>query len=53
MAGECQAVAAYDLAVNQVRREVTEAIAQARAAARQIETVKAAPVVAEEGFALE
>ena len=48
-----QAVAAYDLAVNQVRREVAEALAGARAAARQIETAKTSLANAEEGFRLE
>jgi outer membrane protein TolC len=48
-----QAVAEYDLAVNQVRREVAESQAGARAAARQIETATAALAVAEEGFRLE
>jgi outer membrane protein TolC len=48
-----QAVAAYDLAGNQVRREVVEALADARAAARQIETARTSLVIAEEGFGLE
>lgn len=48
-----QAVAGYDLAVNRVRREVAEAQAEARAAAKQIETAAAALAAAEEGFKLE
>jgi len=48
-----QAVAGFDLAVNQIRREVAAAQAEARAAARQIETAKAALAVAEEGLKLE
>jgi outer membrane protein TolC len=48
-----QAAANYDRAVNQVRREVIEAQAAARAAARQIELATAAVATAEEGFRLE
>ena len=48
-----QAVAGYDLAVNQVRQEVAAALADARAAARQVETARAALAAAEEGFRLE
>lgn len=46
-------IAGYDLAVNQIRREVTEALADARAAVAQITTAEAALVTAEEGFKLE
>jgi outer membrane protein TolC len=52
-AGMVRAVAAYDLAVNEVRREVAEALADARTAARQIEAARAAVASAEEGFRLE
>ncbi|HJZ54251.1 MAG TPA: TolC family protein [Gemmataceae bacterium] len=52
-AGVGQAVAGYDLAVNQVRREVAEALADAQAAARQIEVAGVALSAAEEGFKLE
>jgi len=48
-----QSIARYDSAVNQIRREVTEAQAEARAAARQFELSKNALDVAEEGFKLE
>lgn len=48
-----QSIARYDLAVNQIRREVTEAQADARAAARQIELAKASLANAEEGYKLE
>lgn len=48
-----QAVAAYDLAVNQIRREVVEALAAAAAAARQIQAARAAVEAAEEGYRLE
>ncbi|QEG25509.1 Outer membrane efflux protein [Gemmata obscuriglobus] len=52
-AGMGAALAGYDLAVNAVRREVGEALADARAAATQIRTAEAALAVAEEGFKLE
>jgi outer membrane protein TolC len=48
-----QAVTGYDLAVNQIRREVVEAVADARAAARQIDIAKKAVANAEEGLKLE
>jgi outer membrane protein TolC len=47
------AVAEYDRAANRARREVAEALADARAAATQISTAGAALAVAEEGFKLE
>ncbi|MBN9121260.1 MAG: TolC family protein, partial [Planctomycetes bacterium] len=47
------AIAAYDLAANQVRREVAEAAAAARTAATQIKTAETALAAAEDGFALE
>jgi outer membrane protein TolC len=46
-------IAGYDLAVNQIRREVAEALADARTAAVQIKTAEAALVTAEDGFKLE
>ncbi len=52
-AGVGQAVAEYDLAVNVVRREVSEALATARAAARQTDAARSAVAIAEEGFTLE
>ena len=48
-----QAFAEYDIAVNQIRRDVAEAQAAAKTAARQIEVAKAAVTTAEEGFRLE
>ncbi len=48
-----QALAGYDLAINQIRREVAEAVAAARAAVRQIEVAKRAVADAEEGLRLE
>lgn len=48
-----QTIAGYDLAVNQIRREVIEASSAARAAAIQIKTAEVALVAAEEGFELE
>jgi outer membrane protein TolC len=48
-----QAVADYDLAVNRVRREVSEALAGVKAASREIELARQAAAVAEEGFRLE
>jgi outer membrane protein TolC len=48
-----QAVAAYDVALNRVRREVTEALADARAAARQIGIAEQSVAAAEEGYRLE
>lgn len=47
------AIAEYDLAVNAIRREVSEALADARAAATQIRTAETALTIAEEGFKLE
>ncbi|MFO0850693.1 MAG: TolC family protein [Gemmataceae bacterium] len=52
-AGVGQAMAGYELTVNQVRREVTESLAEARATARQIETARAAAETASEGYRLE
>jgi outer membrane protein TolC len=46
-------IAAYDAAVNQVRREVTEAASDARAAALQVKAAETAVKTAEEGYALE
>jgi outer membrane protein TolC len=46
-------IAAYDLMLNQVRREVSVALADARASARQIEVSQTAVVAAERGFKLE
>ena len=46
-------IAGYDLVTNQIRREVTESLAGARAAAVQIKTAEAALLAAEEGFKLE
>jgi outer membrane protein TolC len=48
-AGLGTAVAGYDLITNQIRREVAEAVADARAAATQIKTAEAALATAEEG----
>jgi outer membrane protein TolC len=48
-----ESIARYDLAVNQIRREVTEAQADARAAARQLEVARLSVGTAEEGFKLE
>lgn len=48
-----QAIAGYDLIVNRIRREVVESQAEARAAARQIDTATTAFTLAEEGFRLE
>jgi outer membrane protein TolC len=47
------ALAAYDVALNQVRREVAEALAASQAAARQVTVARDALAVAEEGFRLE
>lgn len=46
-------VAGFDVAVNQIRREVAESLADARAAARQITTAETAVGIAEEGYRLE
>ncbi|AMV25352.1 Outer membrane efflux protein [Gemmata sp. SH-PL17] len=46
-------IAGYDLMTNQIRREVSEALANARAASTQIKTAEEALVIAEEGFKLE
>src|SRR6185312_14017511 len=48
-----EAVAAYDATINQVRREVSEAQADARAAARRVEFAKTEITLAEEGYKLE
>jgi outer membrane protein TolC len=48
-----QAVAGYDAALNQIRREIAEAQADARSAAQQIEAARVALAGAEEGFKLE
>jgi outer membrane protein TolC len=48
-----QAVAGYEVAVNQVRREVAEAQAACKTAFRQVETAQSALPRAEEGFRLE
>jgi outer membrane protein TolC len=48
-----QAVADYEAAVNQIRREVAEAQAAAKTAAGQAEVAKSALTAAEEGFRLE
>jgi outer membrane protein TolC len=48
-----ESIADYDAALNQVRREVLEGLADARAAARQVEVAKASLAAAEEGFKLE
>jgi outer membrane protein TolC len=48
-----EALATYDRTLNRVRREVIEALADARAAARQIDVSKSAVAAAEEGFRLE
>lgn len=47
------AIAGYDLIANQIRREVAEALADARAAVTQIKTVELSLAAAEEGFKLE
>ena len=47
------AVAEFDLTVNRIRREVVEALADARTAATQINTSEKALAAAEEGFRLE
>lgn len=47
------AVAAFDVAVNQVRREVAEAHAASEAAARQMTVARDALAAAEDGFKLE
>lgn len=52
-AGVGMAVAGYDIATNQVRREVAEAVAGARATATQIKTAELALAASEEGFKLE
>jgi outer membrane protein TolC len=48
-----EAIAGYDTAMNQVRREVAEAQAAAKAAAEQIDVAKPALAAAEQGFKLE
>jgi outer membrane protein TolC len=48
-----QSIASYDRELNQVRREVSEALAQARAAARQMELSTASVANATQGFKLE
>jgi outer membrane protein TolC len=47
------AIAEYDAQVNQIRREVAEAVADARTAASQIKMAENARAVAEDGFKLE
>ena len=47
------AVADYDLALNQIRREVSEALADAQATSQQSRTADVALTIAEEGFKLE
>lgn len=46
-------IAVYDAAMNQVRREVAEAVSDARAAALQIKAAETAVSIAEEGYKLE
>ncbi len=46
-------VAGYQAAVNQIRREVADALTDARAAAQQIKTAETAVGIAEEGYRLE
>jgi outer membrane protein TolC len=48
-----QAIAEFDQAVNRIRREVAEALADAQAAVRQIDMARAALAIAEEGYTLE
>jgi outer membrane protein TolC len=48
-----QAVASYETTVNQIRREVAEAQALCKTAARQIEVARKAVTIAEQGFQLE
>jgi outer membrane protein TolC len=48
-----QTVSGYDITVNQIRREVVEALATARAAAQQLELANKSVADAEEGFKLE
>ena len=52
-AGVGAAVAEYDLTTNRIRREVAEAVADARAAAAQFKPAEAAVAAAEEGYKLE
>jgi outer membrane protein TolC len=52
-AGYGEALAEYGAAVNQIRRQVIDAQAEAKAAARQVGAAKAALASAEEGFRLE
>ena len=52
-AGVGQAVAGYEAAVNQIRREVAEAAAAAQAAAGQVEAARVAVAASEEGFRLD
>lgn len=52
-AGVGQSVAAYEVALNQVRQEVAAAQADAQAAARQIAVARSALSDAEDGFKLE
>ncbi|QEL19607.1 TolC family protein [Limnoglobus roseus] len=46
-------VATFNTAVNDIRQEVAAALADAQAAARQIDTAKGAVATAEEGFSLD
>jgi outer membrane protein TolC len=48
-----QSLASYQIALNQVRQEVSEAHAAAKTAARQIQAAKVALTASEEGFLLE
>jgi len=48
-----QETAGYQAVVNQVRSEVVEALADARAAARQIELARSAVTASQEGYSLE
>ncbi|MDB5313876.1 MAG: Outer rane efflux protein [Gemmataceae bacterium] len=48
-----EAMAGYDAAVNLVRRQVVEAVAETRAAARQVEIARTALATSAEGYQLE
>jgi outer membrane protein TolC len=48
-----ESLAAYDITLNRVRREVADTHAEVKAAARQIEVATAAVAAAEEGYKLE
>ncbi len=47
------AIVSYDLTTNQIRREVLDALAEARAAVVQMKTMESSLAAAEEGFKLE